>query len=403
MPRGRPRKSPANLPAHIDYVRVPKGLYWDPSGGGRWYVREARPEGGTSAKTVASAEARLSDLHAIAEARAGAPGKGTVAFVLDVFHASLEYRALAASTREHYRQYAAAIKAYPTKRGPFGEQLVDRLGPPVIRALVHGIAMGRPESRPGAGDGVPGYPTKANHWLRYLRRAFGVGVELGACRTNPARGIKQVREKADARMPGRDVFRQVQSWAREASQKAGREKGKQPVYLWCAMELAYQARLRGIEVLTLHDGQIDALMADSEAPRLVTQRRKGSRDNAVRVGSRMREAIEALQAHRAAVWARRGIPTPIRPEARPLFVSEDGTRLTRAGFNTSWGKLMRRAIADGVIQATDRFGLHGLKHRGVTDTKGTPDVKKQASGHVTDAMAHLYDHDVPLVEPADDA
>jgi len=42
----------------------------------------------------------------------------------------------------------------------------------------------------------------------------------------------------------------------------------------------------------------------------------------------------------------------------------------------------------------EHFGLHSLKHRGVTDTKGN---KKEASGHKTDAMMHVYDHSLPTV------
>jgi hypothetical protein len=55
---------------------------------------------------------------------------------------------------------------------------------------------------------------------------------------------------------------------------------------------------------------------------------------------------------------------------------------------------MRNAVRDGIIAEDERFALHGLKHRGVTDTKGN---KKEASGHVTDAMLHVYDHSLPIV------
>ena len=37
--RGRPRKHHPSIPSHIDQARLPKGLYWDTSGAGRWYVR----------------------------------------------------------------------------------------------------------------------------------------------------------------------------------------------------------------------------------------------------------------------------------------------------------------------------------------------------------------------------
>jgi hypothetical protein len=61
---------------------------------------------------------------------------------------------------------------------------------------------------------------------------------------------------------------------------------------------------------------------------------------------------------------------------------------------------MAAAIADGVLGDEDRFGLHGLKHRGVTDTEGTRADKKQASGHKTDAMPGLYDQATPRVNAA---
>lgn len=31
---------------------------------------------------------------------------------------------------------------------------------------------------------------------------------------------------------------------------------------------------------------------------------------------------------------------------------------------------MRNAVRDGVISEDERLAMHGLKHRGVTDTKG---------------------------------
>jgi site-specific recombinase XerD len=158
------------------------------------------------------------------------------------------------------------------------------------------------------------------------------------------------------------------------------------------MELAYQARLRGIEVLTLTD-------AHNIGEELLTNRRKGSRDNLVRKGEQLTAAIEALEDYRVKVWERRNRPTPSRAADRYLFVGEDGDPLTRSGFNTSWQRMMKNAIEDKVLDEIDRFAMHGLKHRGVTDTKGD---KKVASGHKTDSMVHLYNHALPVVEPAAD-
>lgn len=91
----------------------------------------------------------------------------------------------------------------------------------------------------------------------------------------------------------------------------------------------------------------------------------------------------------------RGGVIPIRADSRYLFVSEDGERLTEDGWQTAWGRMMRNAVREGVLKQEDRFGLHSLKHGGVTDTRGD---KKKASGHKTDAMLSLYDHSLPTVD-----
>lgn len=101
-----------------------------------------------------------------------------------------------------------------------------------------------------------------------------------------------------------------------------------------------------------------------------------------------------LRARRAAIWEKNRGVIPIRAEDRYLFVSDDGERLTEAGWQTAWGRTMRNAVKDRILSQGERFGLHSLKYRGVTDTKGD---KKEASGHKTDAMMHVYDHSLPLV------
>ena len=69
-------------------------------------------------------------------------------------------------------------------------------------------------------------------------------------------------------------------------------------------------------------------------------------------------------------------------------------------MDNAFQDLMRAAIETGVIAEQDRFNLHGLKHRGITDTAGNKGDKKTASGHKTDAALEEYDHEVPTVDPA---
>jgi len=371
---------------------VPPGIYWDGTGAGLWYVRTPREDGGVSTTTVAQASARLSDLHAIAEQRAGRAVRGSVAEAIDLFFASLDFKDLADSTKNHYQDYAFAIKAYRLKNGTrLGEALVDRLTPGFMHRLTDVIAQGRPAS-----DGtpaIPGYPTKANHWLRFLRRVFSWAREHDHIQTNPAAGVRQVKERVAHRMPTLETFRRVQAFARAAGSKGTREKGALPPYLWAAMEIAYQAILRGIEVLTLVESQ-----ATPEGLR--TARRKGSRDNVVAWTPRLRGVWDAAIAYRNLIIARRRMPFPLHPERRRVFMAENGEPLRKSSLDSAMQRLVLGAIKDGIITAEQRFGLHDLKRKGITDTSGTKADKQDAAG-LTEAMMPVYDFSVPLVKPSD--
>ena len=58
--------------------------------------------------------------------------------------------------------------------------------------------------------------------------------------------------------------------------------------------------------------------------------------------------------------------------------------------------MIKRAIAESVITDAQRFALHGLKHRGITDSDDN-----SAGGHRTEAMRQRYDHEVPVVKTPD--
>lgn len=90
-----------------------------------------------------------------------------------------------------------------------------------------------------------------------------------------------------------------------------------------------------------------------------------------------------------------GQPTPINPEQRRLIVTESAPPLSKSALDSAWQRLIRRAMAEGIIDQESRFALHGLKHRGITDSED-----KASGGHVTEAMRQLYDHSVPVVKAA---
>jgi integrase len=390
MTRGAPRKFNATIPKHIDQGRIPKGVYWDASGNGRWYVKEPHPEGGRPRQvTVAQAHVRLSELHDIMESRAGSSVRGTVDWVWKQFEASTEFADLSADSKKDYRIHAKLLASFPTKLGyPFGQIQVDRLPTPVVQQLIEKIARGWPESRPGAGDAVRGRPSTANHVQRLLGRLFGWGVRFGCCKTNPARGVKQVKEAKQFKMPAGSAFQRALAFAEQRGAFKPRTKGACPRYLAPVMVIAYRCRLRGIEVLDLTE-------ADILKQGIRNRRRKGSLTNGTRWTPDLRAAVDTLRELRRAVDQRRGV-TPLTPGGRPLVVGPDGEVLDKSSLDSAWQRFIHKAMDmenGGVLLKSERFSLHGLKHRGVTDTKGTRDKKKDASGHVTDDAFGRYDHE----------
>ncbi|PPV04052.1 hypothetical protein XbrCFBP1976_21415 [Xanthomonas bromi] len=69
-------------------------------------------------------------------------------------------------------------------------------------------------------------------------------------------------------------------------------------------------------------------------------------------------------------------------------------------------RYLRRTLAWGVRHgyckenpAMERFSLHGLKQRGVTDSEGNRGDKQDAAGHVSPSTTDRYDHELPVVKP----
>lgn len=387
----RQRTRHPNMPAHIDHLKVPKGIYWSSTGQGRWYVLEPAENGRMRKVTIAKPCATMADLHAFSDKRAGNDARGTVNAIGKAFLASPQCRKLAAATQRDYR----ICQAYVATR-PLGGKLVDRLEVFHIQRVIDLIATGEPESAPGADDAIPPFPSKANHVLRFLRRAFGWGIQRGLCKQNPAKGVEAAEERGQALVPASTVFPVVLAFARERGARVPHTRGSLPPYLAPAMELAYLLRLRGIEVTTLTE-------ANALPEGIRSNRRKGSLDNITVWTPRLRAAWADALALRARILARpknARRPVPLRPEDRPVFLSEDGVPLRKGAFDQAWQAMIKAAIADGVITPDQRFTMHGLKHRGVSDTAGTRAERKDASGHRTDAAFDVYDHTLQVVRPA---
>lgn len=379
-PRGRTRKHNPTIPAHVDQASIPAGVYWDPSGKGRWYVFIDK-EGKPGRETIAGANARLSDLHRIAEQGKGGPTQGSVAWMLAKFHASSRFAQLAKATQRDYNVCRKIVEEFPTAIGVrFGALVATRLTQTNVQRLHEKIVQ-------------QGHPAKANHVLRYLSRVYKwAGPHLGMA-SNPAKGIEQAQERQRRRLPSPAVYAAVIAYAREHGALKPHSRGSVPGYLWIVAELGYLCRLRGIETNTLVEAQ-------GESEGLRTDRRKGSRNNIVEWSPRLRAAWTAALDYRKAIVDKRGQPDQLRPEHRFLFISEDGEPLTKSGLDSAWQRLMAKAIEDKIITEEQRFSLHDLKRKGGTDTAGTRADKQDALG-VTETMMNVYDLSVPRVKPSD--
>jgi site-specific recombinase XerC len=382
MRRARKRKHNPHIPAHVDQAALPAAIYFDHRGRGVWYPLHYDENGKQRRKNVAPADVSLAELHQIMDAT-GNVDRGTLRYVCEQFHLSDRYKKLAPKTHADYCYSRDVLLNIPTKLGkPLGDLAVKKFTAALVQRIVDRIAD-------------EGTPSKAAHALRYLRRVLQWGRNRGFLEMNPALGIEAPIERKQRRLPRLNVMDVLIDRATARGRLARNEPGGCPEYLASVMELAYLCRLRGIEVVTLTDA--------NELPEgILTNRRKGSRDNIVRWTPRLRTVWEGAKALRARVWERRKTPIPIAASKRFIIVASHGGSLRKTSLDTAWQRFITLAIADGDIDPVDRFALHDLKRRGITDTSGTRADKQEASGHRDAKMMDVYDHSVPIVSPSGD-
>lgn len=373
MPRGRPRKRSATMPDHIDQSKLPKGCYWDERDR-VWYT--ILPGAKASRRKVADSAALMSDLHRVMEQIAGIDRR-SLDFVMEQFEASEKFRALAPATQDGYRKYRKIASEFPTAAGKLGTLAVRGLSAPLMQKIIDKIAD-------------QGTPTKANALLRFLRRMFRWAKNRGYCDSNPCAGLEQAKERKQRRLPDDRAHEALVAFAKERGSVVAHREGAVAPYLWPAIELMYLCRLRGVEAITLAE--------DAETPDgLRTNRRKGSLDNVVTWTPRLRAAWDAAKTRRDEIVAARRMPVPMHAKDRLVFVNQTGGPLAKSSFDSAFQRLMKLAIAEGVLSEEQRFGPHDLKRKGITDTKGTRGEKQQASGHKAQQMLDVYDFDLPVV------
>lgn len=376
----RARKHNPNIPSHIDQAAIPAACFFDHRGRGTWYTLHRDEAGRQRRQNIAPATATLSELHKIMELRDGID-RDSLRYLCEKFHDSAQFKRLQPKTQADYCYSRDALLGIPTRIGkPLGELAVRKFTSALVQRLVDRIAD-------------EGTPSKAAHLLRYLRRVMQWGRNRGYLESNPAMGIEAPVERRQRRLPSPETMQKLIDRARELGQLKRGQPGACPEYLSYVMELAYLCRLRGIEAVTLTD-------ANELEDGVLTNRRKGSRDNVVRWTPRLRAAWDGAKAYRALIWASKRTAVPTAADKRFIIVAAHGGALQKSSLDTAWQRFITTAIEAGVITAEERFGLHDLKRRGITDTPGTRADKQLASGHRDESMLDVYDHSIPLVDPS---
>lgn len=387
MTRGRKRQSDKTIPTHIDQSKLPNGCYWNRRDR-YWYtyVEGAKPR----MRRLGTEEALLSDLHHAMEQIQGIE-RDTLDYLLKLHHGSPQFAKLAKTTQEDYIYCRTILQNFRTKLGiPFSSVKLRKITLPLIQVLIDDIAIGKRSF-----DHEPSQPTpsSAAHVQRYLSAAFVWGMPRGHCANNPADGVDMPKERKAHRMPDALTMKAVVALFKRRGALPSRRSGSLAPYVWAVAVIAYTCRMRGVEVRELTD-------ADETKEGIIVDRRKGSLGNITRWSPELREAWDWLKTRRNRIWEKKRRPIPHRAADRPIVVTEGGSAVSKYTMSSAWRRAMAAALKAGVISKEERFGLHGLKHRGITDTKGTKADKQLASGHRSIQMVHLYDHERPVVDPA---
>jgi integrase len=336
----RPRQRSTILPSGIKPDALPPYVYFDAAGRGRWVLRE-KVDGKLKAYRLAGADATIAQIWSAYKELTKPQKSLTLRDLVLQFERSPAWSELAESTRRDYRISAKQITSFATEHGQLaGDTRPSDWTPGSVRTYVERRAE---TSR-----------SRANHDLRYLRRLFAWAYERDLMPSNPARGVKGLKEAPRQRYVTDAEYIAFLTFA-----------APRYPYLVPVSELAYLCRLRISEVCDLR-------RADMRPEGLFAARRKGSKDALTGWTERLRAACQgALSLHGSIA-------------SLYLIPGTSGGRMLESTIQTAW----QRAMVDWALKGNERFSTHDLKRKGVSDADGD---KLAASGHRSAAMLRVYD------------
>lgn len=272
----------------------------------------------------------------------------TLKWLCDQYLQSEQFRSRKPNTQRDYRLCYEQVVNAPLRNGSkFGDVKFAAVTPGAVRKYM---------------DRRADAPIRANREKSFISLVYSWACERDIAKHNPGKGVRRFKETGSTVYVDQSAYDFVYEQAKES-----------PWYIRPAMEIAYLCRMRSIEVFDLRRSDV---LEDG----LDTRRTKGSKDAVTLWSPRLRAAVDVCKAQQTGV------------ASQYLFADRRGQQITLEAFRTAWGRLMRRAVKEGLSQ---RFTFHDLKARGVSNVDGD---KQAASGHKSAAMVARYDRKKKRVE-----
>jgi len=278
------------------------------------------------AKPVTLGTDRLAAIQRVLDLLGTGDDSGTIGRLWQQYQASPSWAALAVRTRADYEEYAAQLLPV------FGDVRASAITAPMVSRY---LRVERVKA-----------PKRANREVSLLGNLVGLAIERGEAEHNPCRGgqVRRNPERPRAEAPAAAEI--------EALAAFGRARGGQWAMIVLAAEFAALVGARQAELLPLH---WPAFSADEVRLRRAKQR--GGVEKVDRITVMPALAAVRAQLQTLATESTLGV----------VFRNRAGNAYTASGFASMWGKLMRAAIAAGVVQK--RFTFHDLRAHYTTEHK----------------------------------
>ena len=376
---GHPRNLALPSPAHINQSKLPKGLSYDLHQA-RWRYFYVDTLGKRRVKSVGSATSTLPQILNHIQ-RLGVESPHTFNWLVTEYMKSPRFLDLKPNTQKDYNYYFKLLKQQQTIQGSVGEVLLKKWTSGLCQQIISDVEI------------VNGLSI-AKHLHSFLSLVFTFAKNYDYVSTNHATGVYTAKKRSKQQYVPDDVYNKLLAYAKHRGSVTPKTRGSSPYYIYSVMEIAYLCRLRGVEARTITE---DFLLFKG----VKCKRRKGSLTNIILYSDRLLSVLDHTIIKRNDIWASKNYPVPISARERHLLVNNDGQKISASAYHSAWQKFIKFAIADKVITNDQRFSLHDLKRKGISDTLGTGSDKKDAGGHASDASVLVYSKKPVEVQAAD--